>query len=124
MRVSKRLLVHAGAKKIGLKVGQDPFFDTVKVEVSDAELICKKATDHGVNLRPLDVSSVTISLDETTTIADIDQLLFILNNGNQPGFKAESLAEQVKAFPRTQKSIMNFTFAIASITSRIVFKSF
>lgn len=89
--------MHAGAKKCGLKVGQDPFFDTVKIEVSDAELICKKATDNGVNLRPLDVSTVTISLDETTTIADIDQLLFILNNGNQPGFKAESLAEQVSS---------------------------
>ena len=69
----------------------------MKIEVSDAELICKKATDNGVNLRPLDVSTVTISLDETTTIADIDQLLFILNNGNQPGFKAESLAEQVSS---------------------------
>ena len=78
-----------------MKVGQEPFFDTVKIEVSDAALICKKATDNGVNLRPFDVESVTISLDETTTIEDIDQLLFILNNGNQPGFKAESLAEQV-----------------------------
>lgn len=80
---------------MGLKVGEEPFFDTVKVEVSDAALICKKATDNGVNLRPLDVESVTISFDETTSLEDVDQLLYILNNGNDPGFKAESLAEQV-----------------------------
>lgn len=29
----------------------------------------------------LDASSVTVSLDETTTLADVDQLLSILNGG-------------------------------------------
>jgi len=85
----------AGAKKLGLSVGEQPFFDTVKVMVNDAAFIGKKATDEGVNLRQLDDKTLTISIDETTTLADIDQLLFILNNSNAPGFSAESLADQV-----------------------------
>ena len=74
-----------------------PFFDTVRLQVksSDAKFISKKAEDHGVNLRLLDDKTLTISLSETTTIEDIDQLFFILNNGSKPGFTAESLAEQV-----------------------------
>lgn len=87
----------AGAKKLGMKVGEEPFFDTVKIEVTDGALICKKATDHGINLRLYDVESVTVSLDETTTIEDIDKLLLVLNNGTEPGFKAESLADQVES---------------------------
>ena len=54
-----------------------------------------RQVEEGVNLRVLDASTVTISLDETTTIADVDQLLRILNGGRDPGFTAESLAPQV-----------------------------
>jgi len=49
----------------------------------------------GVNLRLLDDSSVTISLDETTSIADVDHLLAVLNSGKAADFSAESLAESV-----------------------------
>ena len=38
---------------------------------------------------------MTVSLDETTTLADIDQLLAILAGGRDPGFSAESLAPSV-----------------------------
>ena len=84
-----------GAKKLGLSVGQQPFFDTVRVEVSDALLIAKKAVDEGVNLRVLDDKTLSISLCETTTLEDVDQLLRILNSGSNPGFTAESLADKV-----------------------------
>ena len=87
-----------GAKKLGLSVGQQPFFDTVRVEVSDALLIAKKAVDEGVNLRVLDDKTLSISLCETTTLEDVDQLLFILNTGSKPGFTAESLADKVAPF--------------------------
>lgn len=86
----------AGAKKLGHDVGSQPFFDTVRIGVTDARLLSKKAVDEGVNLRVLDDKTLTMSLDETTTLADIDQLLFILNNGKRPGFSAESLAEKVR----------------------------
>ena len=76
-------------------MGDQPFFDTVKVGVKDAVFIANKATDEGVNLRQLDDKTLTISIDETTTLEDIDQLLYILNNSNRPDFTAESLAGQV-----------------------------
>jgi glycine dehydrogenase len=48
-----------------------------------------------INLRKLDAQSVSISIDELTTIADIDQLFAVLNNGSAPGFSASSLAASV-----------------------------
>lgn len=87
----------AGASKIGLQVGAGPFFDTVKVSTGDAAKVFDAAAAAGVNLRLLDQNTLTISLDETTTMSDVDQLFSILNGGKAPGFTAESLAPTVKA---------------------------
>lgn len=65
-------------------------------QVDGAEKLVKSAAEQGVNLRLLDSGSVTISLDETTTLPDVDQLLSVLNGGKAAGFSAESLAESVR----------------------------
>ena len=85
----------AGAKKLGHKVGDLPFFDTVRIDVGDADKVVQAAVQEGCNLRKLDASTITVSLDETTRIEDIDQLFKILNGGSPAGFSAESLASEV-----------------------------
>lgn len=64
-------------------------------KVDGAAKLVASAAEQGVNLRLLDDSSVTISLDETTSIADVDHLLAVLNSGKAAAFSAESLAESV-----------------------------
>ena len=86
----------AGAKKLGHKVGDKPFFDTVRIDVGDADKVISAAEAEGCNLRKLSPSTVTVSLDETTRVVDIDQLLKILNGGSPAGFSAESLASEVR----------------------------
>ena len=86
----------AGAAKLGHKVGAAPFFDTVRIDVGDAAAVLKTAVSRGVNLRQLDASTVTVALDETTRLEDVDELLAILNGGSPAGFSAESLAGQVR----------------------------
>ena len=85
----------AGAKQLGLKVGDAPFFDTVRVEVGDAASVIQAAVQEGVNLRQLDSKTVTIAIDETTRLQDIDQLFKVLNKGKAADFSAESLAGKV-----------------------------
>ncbi|KAK9819612.1 hypothetical protein WJX72_000294 [[Myrmecia] bisecta] len=87
----------AGAKKLGHKVGDQPFFDTVRINVGDAAKVCAEAVKHGINLRQLDASCITVALDETTTLGDVDALFAVLNKGKQAGITAESLAPQVEA---------------------------
>ena len=86
----------AGSRKLGHKVDSRPFFDTVKVEVGDADQVLQQALKAGVNLRKLDNSSVSIALDETTMIEDVNTLFSILNGGSKPDFDALSLAEKVQ----------------------------
>lgn len=104
----------AGARKLGLGVGEAPFFDTVRISVGDAPSVLAAAAAQGVNLRQLDASTVTVSFDETTTLADVDQLLAILNGGKAPAFTAEALAPGVAggvgAFERTSPFLQHPTF--------------
>ena len=66
------------------------------IQVGDAKKLVAEAAKAGANLRLLDDSSVTISLDEVTEIADVDALFAVLNGGRAPDFSAESLAESVR----------------------------
>jgi len=63
---------------LGYEVGSAPCFDTLRVITSkkaSAHEIVQAAAGQGINLRILDVDSVGISLDETTTQADLKALL-------------------------------------------------
>ena len=67
----------------------------MRIDVGDADKIVQAALAEGCNLRKLDGSTITVSLDETTRVEDIDQLFKILNGGSSAGFSAESLASEV-----------------------------
>jgi hypothetical protein len=90
------------------------FFDTVRINVGDAAKVVKAAAAQGVNLRQLDAACITVAIDETTTLADVDQLLAILNGGKAAGFTAESLAPGVSAgvgaFARTSPFLQHPVF--------------
>jgi len=60
-------------RRAGVAVGDD-FFDTLHVTGVDAKAVHAKAAAAQINLRAIDASSVGISLDETTTRADVTAL--------------------------------------------------
>lgn len=70
-RVHRLAAILAGAlREKGVTVGPD-FFDTLHVVNVDAAAIHAKAQAAGINLRQIDGKSLGISLDETTTRADV-----------------------------------------------------
>lgn len=86
-----------GAARLGLSAPSVPFFDTVAIGVDSADKVLSTAVSHGVNLRKIDATTVSISVDETTTLEDVDELFAILNGGKAPNFTAESLAPTVNS---------------------------
>ncbi|HVY40510.1 MAG TPA: aminomethyl-transferring glycine dehydrogenase [Polyangia bacterium] len=62
-----------GLEKAGRKVRHRHFFDTVRVDGSEAEVNAwvQAATARKINLRRLAPTAVTVALDETTTAADV-----------------------------------------------------
>ena len=65
----------------GLTLGNETWFDTLTVNVEDADAVLAKARNRRFNLRQVDTSTVGVSLDETTTADDVDMLSEIFDVG-------------------------------------------
>ena len=80
-RVARLTAVLAeGLARLGLRVWRGPFFDTVRVEgpAADVKTWHDRAEAAGMNFRPLGPAAITISLDETTSEADVTDILTVL----------------------------------------------
>ena len=71
--------LRASLADAGFKVGHHEIFDTFVVNQLNAQEILKSAQDRGINLRKISNESIGISLDETVTTGDIQDLLEIFS---------------------------------------------
>jgi glycine dehydrogenase len=71
-------ILAASLRQAGHTIGPD-FFDTLHVVNVDADALIAKAEAIGINLRQIHGQSVSISLDETTTRADVIALATLLD---------------------------------------------
>ncbi len=97
-KIARRLhlltaLLALGLRRLGLEVQTKAFFDTITVRTGprSSEAVCAVARNHGVNLRVVDQATVGVSLDETTNVTAVDQLLLIFNGGSHPAFNVADL---------------------------------
>ena len=75
----------AGAiEERGFELVSDNFFDTIVVKVKDAAAIREKAERQLINLRYINNSHIGISLDETTDVADLFDLINCFENDKDP----------------------------------------
>ena len=90
--------IATGARALGHSTPNvdSALFDTVCIDVGDAAKMAADAEARGVNVRVLDASRITVSVDETTTPADANLLLDILGGGSSNEVTVERLAEQVR----------------------------
>ena len=75
----------AGLRVGGMTVRNDSWFDTITVEVADAEETLERARHHRINLRSVDATTVGVTFDETTTTDVVDALFEV--------FGVESVAD-------------------------------
>ena len=111
------LTLAEGLRRLGCTVGDQPFFDTLKVRPGGQSVarICTLAYQHRINLCPYDDNSVGISLDEATTAPEIQTLFEIFAGGNPVPFTVEDVAAHVSlGFPpvlaRTSKYLTHPVF--------------
>jgi glycine dehydrogenase len=65
----------ASLRASNIKVHSETLFDTVAFEISDTEAMCQKVRASGFNIRKVNHSTVSFSIDETTTEASLNALL-------------------------------------------------
>ncbi|MEH1865630.1 MAG: aminomethyl-transferring glycine dehydrogenase [Nostoc sp.] len=73
------LMLAAGLKHLGYKISSEDFFDTLRVELGtrSLEVILEACQARNINLRIFDDTAVGISLNETTTVDDLVEVLEI-----------------------------------------------
>ncbi|MGG6293835.1 aminomethyl-transferring glycine dehydrogenase [Leptolyngbya sp. AN02str] len=64
-----------GLTELGYELGHEPFFDTLRVSVSNATEVMQQAIANQINLRQLSDRAIGMTLDETTTPADVRDLI-------------------------------------------------
>jgi len=79
MRLLTQLLAQ-GLAALGAKVNAEPVFDTLTIGNVAAERVHTAATAKKINLRRVDAYTVGLSLDETTTLADVHELLALFGD--------------------------------------------
>jgi len=79
---SSTCIIAEGARRAGHHIEEGAFFDTLKIKMRDIEAYndaCLNAEIRHINLRHFDEPcTLGISLDETVTSEDLDDLLFVL----------------------------------------------
>ncbi|MDX1951015.1 MAG: aminomethyl-transferring glycine dehydrogenase [Verrucomicrobiota bacterium] len=103
-----------GLKRLGHQVVTTHFFDTFVVRVANAEAIHAAANQAMINFRHIDASHIGVSLDETTSAADVDQLLEVFNGGKPHNLNLEKLASE-REFPLVPTSSRKSEFLKHSI---------
>jgi len=68
----------------GFELVSDNFFDTIVVKVKDLAVIKAKAERQQINLRYIDKNHIGISLDETTDVGDLYDLINCFENDKDP----------------------------------------
>jgi len=88
-------ILYSGLKKMGYKPGPEIFFDTLYVDLGErsAAGLLEIARRHESNLRPLGEHKIGISLNETTTLADLDDLFSVFADSTVAPVSAGDLAE-------------------------------
>lgn len=76
--------VAEGIEERGFDLVSSNFFDTIVVKVTDAAAIRAKAEKQEINLRYIDSNHIGISLDETTGVEDLYDLINCFENETDP----------------------------------------
>lgn len=103
------IVLSHGLQKAGHQQLNDFYFDTIRIAPKGmtSDEIKERAESKKINLRYVKDGSITIALDETTKIADIEDLLWV--------FKADVLNEVIKDDNVLAKNISNSTFKRTSL---------
>ena len=70
-------------EKLGFNIKSKKYFDTLLIEDTKTEYWFNKSVQEGINFRLIDKIRFSITIDETTTLEDIDNLISFFNEKNQ-----------------------------------------
>lgn len=108
------LLTAALASKLkaaGIKLRNSSHFDTITVETADAAAVVAKAAAAGMNFRRINATLMGISLDETTSVEDVNGILEVFGAGKITEAEVEHAASGIPSgLQRTSSYLLHPVF--------------
>jgi glycine dehydrogenase len=94
-----------GLAKAGFSLGEAPYFDTLQVKTAaQTGAILQRAAEKQINLRRVDAETLGISLNETTTAADVLDL-WVIFAGSATGESLAALLNENGGLPAWPESL-------------------
>jgi glycine dehydrogenase len=89
-------------RRLGFKIAHPAFFDTIVIEGEEAKIkeALAGARRRRINLRPLSGTRVAIALDETTTLADIEDLASVFPTPSPAARRTSRIPSSIATVPR------------------------
>ncbi len=108
-------LLSAGLKRLGYTVLTEQFFDTIQVALGTTTLaeVQKRSHASKINFRAVDETTVGISLDETVSVQDVQDILAVFRGDRPLDFTLETLAPEMgypSSFARTSPYLTHPVF--------------
>jgi len=108
-------ILASGLEDMAFAPSNKTFFDTLTISLSDLAQLRNQAESNHFNFRYLDNNRVCISLDETTSLEDIEKILGVFNsNSNGKAMLEQALSNPEWSsripFPRTGKFLQHPVF--------------
>ncbi len=79
-----------GLKNLGIEQLNSSFFDTLLIKVNDTAFVKSLAESKGINFWYIDAHHITISLNEVTTLADVNDILGVFSEAEKKQSQAFS----------------------------------
>src|SRR5260370_38849093 len=94
-------LLARSLERSGYESVSENFYATLRINLGSRHSrdVRRIAEAHQVNLRIIDAQTVGVSLDETTSAADLNLLLKIFNGGREVDFTLEELPDAPRSEP-------------------------
>src|SRR5688572_10196485 len=79
----------SGLQRLGFEVANENYFDTLRIQMGGRPIkeLLRVAEANRVNLRVLDSESLGVTLDEATSLEELELLMRIFNADRPPGFR-------------------------------------
>ena len=90
----------AELKALGFDTTSSAYFDTITVKCADANAVHEKANEKQINFRKVDTNHIGISLDETTSVNDLYDIIACFRNDDAAvafSIDADTIADHIPA---------------------------
>ncbi len=100
----------AGLESLGHRIVHPDYFDTLRVGLAgrSAAPVLARARERSINLRVIDHQTLGVTLDETVTEADLDDLLAVFGGGQAAGPAAAEVAPEIHEVPANYRRTSEF----------------